>query len=193
QEFLADSKRLDCLLGDYLDGQLKLHNLAAAHHVTVVELIAILDHPDVVAILDALIRHAALQAERIAILVRPEAVEKLAELARRDPEYNTILPPLIQARSRETIRKAAAQIERISNPKPLRSATRPRVTPVAAVPPVGGEGSAPPTGAASHHPSPSAPSAPGNSPAGAPSLAPENPDPPPRAPRPCAACALPLR
>lgn len=124
-EFLEDPALLDALLDDYLEGLLPLHRLASAHGLTVADLLLLLETPLVSGLLDGLTRHAELQAHRLALIARPRAVARLAFVGETDPADRRTLPPAVESRSRETTRKAAAHIERISRPPRPSRPTKP--------------------------------------------------------------------
>ena len=110
--------QLDALLQDYCRGDLTLPDLAANHGLSSTQLLDILDHPRVAATLDRLAEHARLQARRLAALAQPIAIDRLRRLATSDPGDHRLLPPAVEARTRETTRKAAAHLARLAAARP---------------------------------------------------------------------------
>ena len=110
--------QLDALLQDYCRGDLTLPDLAANHGLSITKLLDILDHPRIAATLDRLAEHARLQARRLAALAQPVAIDRLRRLTTSDPGDHRLLPPAVEARTRETTRKAAAHIARLAAARP---------------------------------------------------------------------------
>lgn len=115
---LLSPDQFDALLQDYCRGDLTLPDLAANHGLSITKLLDILDHPRIAATLDRLAEHARLQARRLAALAQPIAIDRLRRLTTSDPGDHRLLPPAVEARTRETTRKAAAHIARLAAARP---------------------------------------------------------------------------
>lgn len=115
-----DPRRRDALLDDYLRADLPLPELASRHDLTVRQLLALLNSPEISGILNALERAAQNQARRVAALARPRALAALRDAVDADPALNRLLTPALHVRSRETTRSAAASLLRAAPADPTR-------------------------------------------------------------------------
>jgi hypothetical protein len=125
------SPLLTNILDDYLDGDLSLLNIAERNNISLRRLLAILETPEVTALLDNLTAAAQRHARRLVAIARPAAIARLRTIAAEEPDATPLT-----ARQNETARKAAAHLERLSRPKG-HPATRqtPCATAVPAAPP----------------------------------------------------------
>ncbi len=129
---------LDDILHDYHRPDRPLTELAAAHALSIPQLLDILESPAVSHLLDRLARQSDLQAKRVAAHAYPVAINRLFELAEVNPNHSRLLTPALEARARETTRKAAAQLVRIHR------ADAPGNAPPPSLPPKHGDSPTPP-------------------------------------------------
>lgn len=120
---------LDDILHDYHRPDRSLTELAAAHDLSIPQLLDILESPAVSQLLDRIARQSDLQAKRIAANAYPVAINRLFELAEVNPNHSRLLTPALDARARETTRKAAAQLVRIHRADALGKAAPPSLSP----------------------------------------------------------------
>ncbi len=114
---------INAIISDYHRGDINLIDIANRHELTVTQLLDFLDDPEINALLDRITHHARLQAERAAALAEPAAVEALRFAASCCSADHRLYPPRVEARLRETHRKAAAQVQRINAHYRARSAS----------------------------------------------------------------------
>lgn len=108
---------LNSLIADYLSGDIPLPMLAERNGLSMPQLVEILDSPTVKGVLDAMERIAIERARKLAALARAASIEKLNELTTRDPGLTRTLTADQELRNRETARRAATTLERVTRPE----------------------------------------------------------------------------
>lgn len=107
----------DEIIAAYLSPDITLTDLAASQNLSLPDLLAFLELPSTLETLDTLERIAARRDRLLSISARRCALDRLVQLVRVDPTERRLLTPTLEARARETSRRAAATLERLTRPK----------------------------------------------------------------------------
>ena len=106
----------DEIIAAYLSPDITLTDLAASQNLSLPDLLAFLALPSTLDTLDTLERIAARRDRLLSISARRCALDRLVQLVRVDPTERRLLTPTLEARARETSRRAAATLERLTRP-----------------------------------------------------------------------------
>ena len=116
----------DEIIAAYLSPDVTLTDLAASQNLSLPDLLAFLELPSTLETLDTLERIAARRDRLLSISARRCALDRLVQLVRVDPTERRLLTPTLEARARETSRRAAATLERLTRPASPTSISSPR-------------------------------------------------------------------